>query len=443
MNSPQISADSELAHRTIAKVSWRLLPFLFILYVFNYIDRLNVGAAALTMKADLNFSDQAYAFGTSIFFIGYFFFEVPSNLIMERVGARRWIARIMITWGIISAGLMFANTEGKFYALRLLLGVAEAGFFPGIILYFTYWFPRPVRARAMSRFVIATVFSQIIGNPLAAALLNLDGTFGLRGWQWLYLLEGLPSVFLGISVFFILSDNPGKARWLKEDEREYLVTTLERERQEASATHHMTFADALRSRTVLQITALFLLLQMCGYGMNFFSNLILQARSGWDKSQILYYMMIPAICSAIAMLLSGYFSDKIGKRKPFVALGMAMMGTFFLLSVFTQNPYLTLVCFAFIIAGQGTFNAPFWTLTTETLTGTAAAGGIAFINSVGNLGGFFCPNIVGYLKTQSGGYESSLVFLSICAFLSMILALTLPKTKPVLSPDAKEGIAPV
>jgi MFS transporter, ACS family, tartrate transporter len=424
------SLDSELEQRTLRKVFWRLLPFLLVLYLFNYIDRLNVGAAQLTMKSDLGFSERMFGFGTSLFFIGYFIFEVPSNLIMERVGARRWIARIMISWGIISALMMFATTPFLFGLLRFLLGVAEAGFFPGIVLYFTYWFPRAVRARAMSRFVIATAFSGIIGNFLAAQLLQMDGIAGLKGWQWLFLLEGLPSVFLGISVLWVLSDNPQKAPWLSPEERDYLVTTLERERAEANAAEHMTFRSSLRHPTVWRITALFFLLQICGYGMDFYSNEMLKVRSTWDKSQILYLNMIPATFGAIAMLLSGYFSDKTRQRKPFVAFSMGLMGVFFFIVAFTPNPYATLACFTLIVAGKGAFNAPFWTMTTETLTGTAAAGGIAFINSMGNMGGFVSPIAVSNLKASTGNYTASLVFLSACALLSMAITLTLPKSRP-------------
>ncbi len=285
MNVSEPAINSELARTTIAKVSVRLIPFLFVLYVFNYIDRLNVGAAAITMTKDLGYTDAVYALGAGIFFLGYFLFEVPSNLIMERVGARKWIARIMISWGIISAGMMFATTPRLFYTLRFLLGVAEAGFFPGIILYFTYWFPREVRARALSRFVIATMFSSIIGNPLAAQLLRLNGIGGLKGWQWMFLMEGLPSILLGIAVFFFLTDKPEKADWLMTEERDWLVTTMETERREASAVHHMTFFEAVKSPLILQIAVLFLLLQICGYGMNFYQNPILKARAdGWAES---------------------------------------------------------------------------------------------------------------------------------------------------------------
>lgn len=426
--------NPELEERTIRKVFWRLLPFLLVLYLFNYIDRLNVGAAQLTMKTDLKFSEQAFGFGTSLFFIGYFIFEVPSNLIMERVGARRWIARIMISWGIVSSLMMFAKTEFLFGLLRFLLGVTEAGFFPGIVLYFTYWFPRAVRARAMSRFVIATAFSGIVGNFLAVQLLGMDGKWGLEGWQWLFLLEGLPSVFLGISVLWVLSDNPQKAPWLAADEREYLVSTLEREREEANAMEHMTFRSSLKHPVVWRITALFFLLQICGYGMDFYSNEMLKVRSDWSKERILYLNMIPATCGAIAMLLSGYFSDKTRQRKPFVAFAMGLMAVFFFVVAFTPSPYATLACFTLIVMGKGAFNAPFWTMTTETLTGTAAAGGIAFINSMGNMGGFVSPIAISQLKASTGNYTASLVFLSACALISMAVTLTLPKSRPKSDP---------
>jgi MFS transporter, ACS family, tartrate transporter len=443
MNSPQLSGVSELAHRTIKKVSWRLLPFLFILYVFNYIDRLNVGAAALTMKTDLGYSDGVYAFGAGVFFLGYFLFEVPSNLIMEKVGARLWIARIMITWGAISAAMMFAKTPAIFYTLRFLLGVAEAGFFPGIILYFTYWFPREVRARAVSRFVIATMFSSLIGNPLAAQLLKLDGIYGLRGWQWMFLLEGLPSVALGFMVFFYLTDKPEHARWLTDEERSWLVTKMETERSEANAKHHMTFLEAVKSPLILQIAALFLLLQICGYGMNFFQNLILRSRSTWTDSDILYAMTIPPVFSILAMLLSGWVSDKTRQRRPYVALGLGMMAVFSVAAAFVQSPVVTVICFVFIIAGQGTFNSPFWTMITEVLSGSATAGGIAFVNSIGNLGGFIGPMIIGQLRERSTGYTSSMLFLSGCAFVAMILTLTLPKPKPTPKLDTSDSVAPV
>ena len=287
------------------------------------------------------------------------------------------------------------------------------------------------------------MFSSLIGNPLAAQLLKLDGVYGLRGWQWLFLIEGLPSIALGVMVFFYLTDKPEDARWLAAEERDWLVTKMETERSEANAKHHMTFLEAIKSPLILQIAALFLLLQICGYGMNFFQNLILRSRSTWTDTDILYAMTIPPVFSILAMLLSGWVSDKTRQRRPLVALGLGMMAVFSLAAAFVQSPVVTVICFVLIIAGQGVFNSPFWTMITEVLSGSASAGGIAFVNSIGNLGGFISPLVIAQLRERSTGYTSSLLFLSGCALAATILTLTLPKPKPAQSLSAKEDAAPV
>ncbi len=277
------SEEGELERVTMRKVAARLIPFMFLLYIFAILDRSNVGAAVLTMKQDLQFSDKVYGFGAGIFFVGYFIFEIPSNIIMERVGARRWIARIMFTWGIIAAMMMLTRSPMSFYILRFLLGVAEAGFFPGMVLYLTYWFPNNIRGRAGSAFIVAGTVAGIIGGPLGALLLKMNGVGHLQGWQWLFLMEGIPSFFLGFVVLAYMTDKPENAHWLQDEERTWLTTTLTREQQHRQKYHHMSITQALRYPRVLHLCALFFIIIFSGAGLGFFQQLILQQRTDVEQ----------------------------------------------------------------------------------------------------------------------------------------------------------------
>jgi len=402
----------ELERTTLAKVSLRLIPFMFALYVVNILDRVNVGVAALTMNKDLGFTDGQYGFGYGIFFIGYFLLQVPSNVLLERFSPRIWIAGITIAWGIIASCLMFVNTPSSFYVMRFLLGVAEAGFFPGMMLYSTYWFPEVIRGRAAARFILANVFANIIGGPLGAQLMELNGLSGLRGWQWLFLLEGLPAILLGFAVLFYMTDRPPQALWLKPEERQWLIDRLDSERAHRQKHHPISVLQAFAYPRVLHLSLLFVLNATAGAGLASFANLILKQRSGWSDHQVLWISALPSILGAAALMLSASISDRRRERRLHVVTGLLVAACGVMIVATTTSPLLMVVGLCTVNAGTSIANAPFWALTTGFLSGTAAAGGIAFINSIGNTGSFWGPSLIGYLKTALGGHGPGLLILA-------------------------------
>jgi ACS family tartrate transporter-like MFS transporter len=396
----------------IRRVAWRLLPFLFLLYVVAYLDRTNVSFAALQMRESLKFSDAVYGFGAGVFFLGYVLFEVPSNLIMERVGARRWIARIMLTWGVISACMMFVRTPLSFYALRFLLGVAEAGFFPGIILYLTYWFPNSVRARAVAGFMMAGPISFVIGAPLSGMLLDLHGWKGLEGWQWLFLIEGIPAVILGLVVLRYLEDRPAKAKWLSEEERVALDAWIAHERVTAGAVHH-SFGDAAVNPRVWLLGTLYLALNISSYGMSLWLPQVIKSTGdALSNRQIGLVVAIPYLVAAVAMGLSGRKSDRTGERALYVAGGAFVAAVALAFAAYAPVPVATVLGFFVAIVALNTMLGPFWAIPTRFLAGTAAAGGIALINSIGNTGGFIGPWAIGLLKTHTGDFRAGALVLA-------------------------------
>jgi ACS family tartrate transporter-like MFS transporter len=417
-----------LEHTVLRKVAFRLIPFMFIMYIFNYLDRQNVAYAALHMQKALHFSDAVYGTGAGIFFIGYFLFEVPSNLIMEKTGARIWIARIMITWGIISSCMLFTNSKGTFYALRFLLGLAEAGFFPGMILYLTYWFPAKERARAISCFMTATPLSGVIGGPLSVWLLeNMNGKGSLQGWQWMFLVEGIPSFILGFVVLFYLTDTPAKAKWLKEDEKVWLTQRLQSEEHHRRSRHHMTLFQALKNPKVLLLCALYFTLQIGFYGFNFWLPKLLLS-FGVPLHLVGKVAVVPYICAAVAMVLIGIRSDRSGVRDRFVAAGAAAaaIGMFvagMIVSQQLKSPIPGIAALVLAAIGLWSTLGPFWSLPTSFLTGSAAAGGIAMINSVGNLGGYVGPTVMGYTKEWTKNDAAGLFVLSTSLIIACVLAL--------------------
>jgi ACS family tartrate transporter-like MFS transporter len=404
----------------------RLIPYMFLMYIFNYLDRTNVGFAALKMQKDLGMSDKVFGVGAGIFFIGYFLFEVPSNLIMERVGARKWMARIMVTWGIISCSMMFAQNATQFYILRFLLGVAEAGFFPGMILYLTYWFPAAERARAISRFMTATPLAGVLGGPISGYLLDgMHNMGGLKGWQWLFLLEGLPSFFLGFVTYFYLTDRPEQARWLTDPEKEVLLRRLQAENHRRRQKQHMPLLTALRHPQVILLSALYLAMQIGFYGYNFWLPKLLKG-FGLSTLNIGFVSAIPYALAAIAMVVAGLLSDRSGERKRYVsiacivaAMGMVATGLAINMGPAGAVPGIAALCLTAI--GLWSTLGPFWTLPTSFLSGAAAAGGIAFINSVGNLGGQIGPAIMGFAKDWTKNDKAGLYALAI----SLVVAATL------------------
>ncbi len=423
--------DQALARSTLAKVASRLIPFMFILYVANFLDRVNVGVAALTMSKDLNLSAAAFGLGAGIFFIGYFLFEVPSNLILDKVGARLWIARIMITWGIISSATMFVNSAAMFYALRFLLGVAEAGFFAGMILYLTYWFPAAERAKAVAGFMTAVAVAGVIGNPISGALLKLEGVAGLHGWQWLFLLEGLPSLVLGFVVIAYLTDKPEDATWLSEAERTWLTSHLQNERREKESREQFSLMQALVNGRVWLLALIYLGIVISLYGFTIWLPTIIKGLSAsTGNTAVAFLAAIPFLFAAIAMVIVGRSSDSSRERRWHVA-GPAFVGALgLIISIYVHSAVGAFI--GLIIGAVGIYAAlgPFWTFAPAFLTGTAAAGGIALINSIGNLGGFLGPYVAGAVKTKTGNFADALGVLTAALIVSGVLALLMPHREP-------------
>jgi ACS family tartrate transporter-like MFS transporter len=389
--------DDTLAARVLRKVTWRLIPFLCLLYVFNILDRANVGFARLTMQPYLGMSDEVFDLGYGIFYLGYILFEVPANLLLRRVGARLWIARIMITWGLVSCATMAVSGPWSFYLIRILLGVAEAGFFPGIILYLTYWFPARERARVIALFMTAVPLAGVVSNPLSGAILdNLHGSSGLQGWQWLFLIEGIPSILLGFAVLFCLTDRPAEARWLAAEERDWLSERLRQEEQRRERRHGKSLLRALvDGRVWLLIGVYFTVAVGSNAGGSYFPRLISEQFKGSSKFEIGLLAALPHLCAMLGMVLIGAHSDRTGEHRGHVAFTAFLAATGWALAGLTSSPWLYLLGLCMAQTGMMSLLPCFWALPTSFLSGAAAAGGIALINSVANVGGMFGPNILG------------------------------------------------
>jgi ACS family tartrate transporter-like MFS transporter len=429
--------------RVIRTVTLRLMPFLGICYIAAFVDRVNVGFAALQMQADLGFSDTVYALGAGMFFIGYFFFEVPSNVILEKVGARLWIARIMILWGIISSSMMFVQSAWAFYVLRFLLGAGEAGFFPGIILYLTYWFPAEYRSRTVALFMTAAAISQVVGAPISGLLLDYP-QLGLRGWQWLFLMEGIPPVVLGIAVLAWLPNGPGEARWLSVAEREWLGACIDTECAErARASGHLSLWQALADRKVLILSLLYFLIVIGGYGLDLFMpKLLALAFPDVSKSMLGLLAAIPPLYTVPVMLFWGRSSDRRRECNWHVALPAFWAAAGLALASLPVSPLVALGALTLAVSGRWAGIGPFWGLPTAYLTGTAAAGGIAMINSIGNLGGFAGPYVMGVFRDLTGDYAIGLRVLAAAFVVGGLLALRVRVRRPVPPAAAVEPITP-
>jgi ACS family tartrate transporter-like MFS transporter len=413
---------SELERSTIRTISWRLIPFLVLAYFFSYLDRVNVSLAALTMNPDLKISPTMFGWGAGIFFIGYFIFEVPSNLALERFGASRWIARIMVTWGIISAAMSLASGEWSFYVLRFVLGVAEAGFFPGIILYLTYWYPAEYRGRFLAAFAIAVPVSTVIGAPISGLLLGLDGAMGLKGWQWLFIIEGVPSVLLGIVTWFYLTDKPEHADWLSPEQKAWLAAKLNAEIAAKQAVKHLTLGEALLSPKVITLSLIYFGFVGALYGMQFWLPQIVKA-FGLTNAQTGFVTAIPYLFGTIAMILWARHSDATRERvfhvgAPFFVTALALGA-----SSYITDPTMTMVVLTVAAIGVFCIFGVFWTLPTAWLSGTAAAGAIALINSIGNLAGFGGPYLIGWVKETTGNTSTGLLVLAILPLIGGLLVI--------------------
>jgi MFS transporter, ACS family, tartrate transporter len=406
-----------------SKITRRLIPFMFLLYIVSYLDRINVGFAALRLNEALKFDPAVFGLGAGIFFIGYFLFEIPSNLIMERVGARIWMARILVTWGIISSAMMFLNGRRMFYLLRFLLGVAEAGFFPGMILYLTYWFPAEVRGRAVARFTTATAIGGVIGGPISGLLLTMNGAGGLAGWQWLFLIEGIPAIVLGFVTLAFLPDGPKHAAWLNDEEREWIVLRLQSEREKARHHAHHTLGEALRSPRVWTLALIYFAVIMSFYGVGLWLPQIVQSLSGMSDVVVGFISAIPYIAASIGMVILGKNSDRTRERRLHVALAALSGAAGLTAAAFLKIPAAELAALSLAAVGIWGTLGPFWAMASEILSGTGAAAGIALINSVGNLGGFLGPYLVGLVRKQTDSFALPLLALAVWPLIGAMITL--------------------
>ena len=410
---------------TLSKITRRLIPFMFLLYIVAYLDRINVGFAALQLNQALKFSPEVFGLGAGIFFIGYFIFEIPSNLIMQRVGARIWMARILVTWGLLSSATMFVNSVGTFYLLRFLLGLAEAGFFPGMILYLTYWFPAEARGRAVARFMTATAMAGVVGGPVSGVLLKMNGVGGLAGWQWLFLLEGIPAVVLGLLVFAILPDRPEQAAWLSVEEKTWIASRVEQESRAQQLHGHSTLRQALSSARVWTLAFIYFAVIISFYGISLWLPQIVKSFSGVSDLLVGFISAIPFIAASLGMVVIGRSSDQSGERRWHVAISAFAGAAGLVLAAFVKMPVAELAALSLAAVGIWGTLGPFWAMSSEFLTGTAAAAGIALINSIGNLGGFAGPYLIGVVRSRTDNFALALLALAACPLLGSVITLCL------------------
>jgi len=417
--------DDALLSATYRKVSWHLIPFLGVCYLVAYLDRINIGFAKLQMSADLQFSETIYGLGAGIFFLGYFLFEVPSNMILHRVGARLWIARIMITWGLVSAAMVFVTTPTLFYLMRFLLGIAEAGFFPGVILYLTYWYPAHRRGRITTLFMTAIAVSGVVGGPLSGWILHaMSGVNELAGWQWLFILEGLPAVALGVVVLFCLDDRVADAKWLSPEERRLLQEQIDRDERDKAAIPVLT---VLRSGRVWHLSLIYFCLVAGLYGIGFWLPTLIKATGIGDSLSIGLLSALPYACAVVAMVLISRSADRHRERRWHVAIP-ALLGAIGLILTTVWSQDTVLAMFALCLASLGIITTLplFWSMPTAYLTGMGAAAGIGLINSLGNLAGFASPYLVGWLKDATQSLSAGILVLAGFLVLAALLTLMMP-----------------
>lgn len=414
--------DPTLEKRTMAKVYWRLLPLAMVVYFLCYLDRINISFAALTMNKDLGLTAAVYGISSTAFYIGYCVFEVPSNIILDKVGARLWIARIMITWGLVSAATAFAVGPNSFMTIRFLLGAAEAGLFPGILLLFTYWFPDHYRARIVAGFTLALPISVALGAPISTAILSLDGMLGVAGWKWIYLLEAAPTVLMGVFVLVSMSDRPAIAPWLSPEEKAWLVGTMEAERRAVEAKRTFSLWEGLLTPKVLLLSANYLGIVTASLGLLLFVPQIIKSL-GASNMSVGYVTSIAYVSGALSMMFFGWLSDRIGDRRWTLTFTCLLATVGLVMAGMTMGTWWAVVGICLSTAGFYGTKGPFWALPSMMLTGTAAAGGLAWINSIGNVGGALGPAIVGWLKDATGSYSGGLYGLAVFTGVAAIIAL--------------------
>ncbi len=425
--------DRTLERSTMHKVYLRLLPFAVLSYVLAYIDRINVSFAALTMRDDIGMSATTFGFAVGLFYWGYFIFEVPSNIVLEKVGARIWIARIMITWGILAGATAFATGATSFGIVRFLLGVAEAGFFPGLILYFTYWFPSWHHARIVSGFLVGLPFAVAVGAPISTGLLGLDGLFGLKGWQVMYVAEAVPTVLIGIATYFVLTDKPQQAKFLTEAERNWLVNTIAAERRATEAAGTFTLWQSLYNPKVLLLSLNYLGIVTASLGMLIFIPQMIKSLGSFSNMTVGWLTMIPYVCGGIAMVVWGRISDRMNERRWNLFLACVLSTIGLGLAGLTMGTWWALVGMSIAAMGFYGSKGPFFAMPPMFLSGTALAAGIAWINSIGNLGGFFGPWYVGAMRDLTGNFSGGLYGLALLGLIASIvcaLFLYIPNRKP-------------
>ena len=413
--------DVTIERSTMRKVYLRLLPFAVLCYILAYIDRINVSFAGLTMRDDIGMSAATFGFAVGMFYWGYFIFEVPSNVILEKIGARIWIARIMITWGILAAATAFVKDATSFSIVRFLLGVAEAGFFPGIILYFTYWFPSNHHARIVAGFLVGLPVAVAFGAPISTALLGLDGLFFLRGWQLMYLAEAIPTVVLGVIAYFVLTDRPQQAKFLTAEERNWLVTTIAGERRATEEVRRYSMWEALYNPKVLLLALNYLGIVTASLGMLFFIPQIIKSLGNYSNMTVGWLTMIPYICGGIAMVVWGRISDRMNERRWNLFLACVLSTAGLVLAGATMGTWWALVGMSIAAMGFYGSKGPFFSMPPIFLSGTALAAGIAWINSIGNLGGFIGPWWVGLMKDWTGSYSGGLYGLALLGLISSLV----------------------
>jgi len=424
------------------KVYVRLLPFAVLTYFFCYVDRINIGFASLTMNKDIGLDPATYGMAAGVFFWGYFLFEVPSNIIMEKVGARLWIARIMVTWGLLSGATALCTGPWSFLTVRFLLGLAEAGFFPGIVLFFTYWFPDHHRARIMAGFTVALPLAVALGAPMSTALLSLDGLLGLHGWQWLYILEAIPTVLLGVATLFFLTDRPEEARFLSPEERAWITATLAAERRQIETHSTVSLLQSFWNPKVLLLSLNYLGIVTASLGMLIFLPQIVK-QLGVSNMQVGWISMIPYLCGALAMIVCGWVSDRLAERRWTLFATSVLSALGLVVAAMGVGTWWAIVGMSVAAAGFYGSKGPFWSMPGMFLTGAAAASGIAWINSLGNLGGFFGPSIVGWVRQETGSFAGGLYTLAGFAGMAALVAalgLRIPyrTTREVPHPVAAE-----
>jgi ACS family tartrate transporter-like MFS transporter len=425
--------------RTIAKVSWRLLPLVAVAYCIAYIDRTNIAVAALTMNKDLGLSAYIYGWGAGIFFFSYFLFEVPSNLILERAGARLWIARIMITWGIISGLTAFVTGPTSFLVVRFLLGAAEAGFFPGMILYFTYWFPAEYRGRVISTLFIAQPVANALASIVSGMILGMDGVLGLKGWQWIFIIEALPAVLLAFVVLKVMTDRPEVADWLAPEEKSWLQTRLGEESRRIDSAGRLTLLRALCDPRVFALSMMYFMSVTANYGIVFFMPQIIKG-IGLSNMMTGFVSSVPYIIGTIGLIAWGWSSDRNNERRWHLIVASTLAAAGLAVAGWSGSSYWALLGMSAATVGIYGSRASFWPMPSIFLTGTAAAGAIALINATGNLGGYVGPFIVGWIKDSTGSFEAGLYFLAACSL--ACAAITFVAARAAGAPGSMRGGAP-